>query len=117
MHRVCVDPGLLSATRLTLPKAVAHYIATVLRLRPGDEIGVFDGTGREGCVRLTSVSSASVQGEVVAIMPQQPALTPLVFGQALPKHPKMDFIVEKCSELGLTTLVPLYTVQNVQTIK
>jgi 16S rRNA (uracil1498-N3)-methyltransferase len=35
--------------------------------------------------------------------------TPLILGQALPKGLKMDLIIEKCSELGLTTLVPLYT--------
>jgi 16S rRNA (uracil1498-N3)-methyltransferase len=38
---------------------------------------------------------------------------PFILGQALPKGGKMDLIVEKCSELGLTTLVPLYTDRTV----
>ena len=39
--------------------------------------------------------------------------TPFILGQALPKGTKMDLIVEKCSELGLTILVPLYTERTV----
>lgn len=113
MHRVCVTTAIGLATILTLPPSVSHHVVTVLRLRPGDEISVFDGTGRECCLRLTSVSAASVQGEVMAFLPEKPQLTPLILGQALPKNPKMDLIVEKCSELGLTTLVPLYTERTV----
>jgi 16S rRNA (uracil1498-N3)-methyltransferase len=59
------------------------------------------------------VAPTSVQGEVIAVLPATPLLTPLILGQALPKHAKMDLIIEKCSELGLTTLVPLYTARTV----
>lgn len=113
MHRVCVTTTIGAATILTLPPAASHHVGTVLRLRPGDEISVFDGSGHECCLRLTSVSAARVQGEVMAFVPEKPKLTPLILGQALPKNPKMDLIVEKCSELGLTTLVPLYTERTI----
>jgi len=86
----------------------------VLRLRVGDEITAFDGTGQECLVRLTSVAATHVQGERLAFLtPTTRVSKPLILGQALPKGQKMDLIVEKCSELGLTTLVPLHTERTV----
>ena len=110
IHRVCVPPETLRQSTITLSPSVAHYIRHVLRLRVGDEITAFDGTGQECLVRLTSVAATHVQGERLALLaPTMLAPKPLILGQALPKGPKMDLIVEKCSELGLTTLVPLHT--------
>jgi len=97
-----------------LPPAVTHYIIHVLRLRVGDELGVFDGTGEEYQLRLTRVSPTHVQGAKVALLATAaPELRPFILGQAVPKGQKMDLIVEKCSEIGLTTLVPLYTDRTV----
>lgn len=114
MHRVCVPPGTLDQPTVTLPLAVAHHVTHVLRLRVGDELGVFDGTGQEYRLRLSRVSPAQVQGERVALLATATSRpTPFILGQAVPKGPKMDLIIEKCSELGLTTLVPLYTERTV----
>src|SRR6266446_1689258 len=114
IHRVCVPPDTLVQPTITLPSSVAHYVMHVLRLRVGDEITAFDGTGQECLVRLTSVCATQVQGERVAWLSTiRLAPKACILGQALPKGTKMDLIVEKCSELGLTTLVPLYTDRTV----
>ena len=114
LYRVCVSPETLRQPTITLPSSIAHYIRHVLRLRVGDEITAFDGTGQECLVRLTSVAETHVQGEKLALLaPTVRTPKPLILGQALPKGPKMDLIVEKCSELGLTTLVPLHTERTV----
>ena len=114
IHRVCVPPETLRQPTITLPPSIAHYIRHVLRLRVGDEITVFDGTGQECLVRLTSMTATHVQGERLGLLaPTRLAPKPLILGQALPKGSKMDLIVEKCSELGLTTLVPLHTERTV----
>jgi 16S rRNA (uracil1498-N3)-methyltransferase len=112
--RVRIAPGMRQGDMITLPKAEAHYVADVLRLRVGDEISAFDGRAQEYRLRLTTVSSTVVQGQVVASRTRATVSPkPLVLGQAVPKGAKMDLIVEKCSELGLTTLVPLYTERTV----
>src|SRR5215471_12509761 len=114
MHRVCVPPGALDQPTVILPPSVAHYVMHVLRLRVGDELGAFDGTGQECRLRVTSISPTHVQAERIALLATAaPSPTPFILGQALPKGTKMDLIVEKCSELGLTTLVPLYTDRTV----
>src|SRR5262245_65717909 len=102
LHRVCVPPETLRQSTITLSSSIAHYIRHVLRLRVGDEIIAFDGTGQEYLVRLTSMAATHVQGERLALLaPTMLTPKPLILGQALPKGPKMDLIVEKCSELGL----------------
>ena len=114
IHRVCVPPETLRQSTITLSPSIAHYVRHVLRLRVGDEIIAFDGTGQECLLRLTHVSATHVQGERVALLATARfAPKPFILGQALPKGAKMDLIVEKCSELGLTTLVPLHTERTV----
>jgi 16S rRNA (uracil1498-N3)-methyltransferase len=114
VYRVRIAPGVQQGDVVTLPKAEAHYVAHVLRLRAGDELSAFDGVAQKYRLRLTTVSSTAVQGQVVASQHGTVASPkPLILGQAVPKGTKMDLIVEKCSELGLTTLVPLYTKRTV----
>ncbi len=110
MHRAYVPPGTLDDSVISLSDDKAHYIARVLRLRVGDQIGLFDGSGQECLVRLTRVSADLVQGERVTLLAPLPSCKKVVvLGQGLPQGAKMDWIVEKCSELGLSALVPLHT--------
>jgi len=100
---------------VTFAPSEARYAARVLRLRVGDEVTAFDGHGGEWHLRLLTVAPDLVQGELITTVAitSAPSL-PLILGQALPnKSSKMDFIVEKGSELGLTTLTPLYTERTV----
>lgn len=80
----------------------------------GDEICAFDGQGRECRLRVTGVLPHEVRGERLAWLENE-ATAPqaLALGHALPKGAKLDLIIEKCSELGLTTLVPLFTARTV----
>lgn len=114
MRRIRLDANLHNGSSITLPAAEAHYIARVIRLQEGDTIAAFDGSGQEWHLRLTTVSGRHVEADIIASQQSDPtAITPVILGQAFPKSTKMDLIVEKCSELGLTTLVPLYTERTV----
>lgn len=95
---------------ITLPAAEAHHLNRVLRLQVGDTIVAFDGAGSEWHLQLTRVADQHVQARVLSSHHAKAIVsTSIILGQAVPKSTKMDLIVEKCSELGLTTLVPLYT--------
>jgi 16S rRNA (uracil1498-N3)-methyltransferase len=100
---------------VTFAPSEARYVARVLRLRVGDEVAAFDGHGGEWSLRLIAVAPDRVQGQLISAMATADApRLPLILGQALPnKSSKMDLIVEKGSELGLTTLAPLYTERTV----
>lgn len=110
MHRLYVAPEILDESVISLPRGASHHVANVLRLRVGDRIGLFDGSGREYLVCLTRVSAGHVGGERQTLLAASSTrIDDVVLGQGLPQGAKMDWIVEKCSELGLSTLVPLHT--------
>ena len=110
MHRLYVAPEILDELAITLPLGASHHVANVLRLRAGDHIGLFDGSGREYLVCLRGVSARHVWGERQDLLSKASArIDDLVLGQGLAQGAKMDWIIEKCSELGVSTLVPLHT--------
>jgi 16S rRNA (uracil1498-N3)-methyltransferase len=103
MHRLYVPPGQLAgAPRVKLTVDQSRHVVTVLRLAPGAEIEVFDGVG--GRFR------AVLAGQGLEIGPRLPAdgrKTDVVLVQALAKGEKMDLVVQKATELGVTRIVPL----------
>lgn len=88
---------------------VAH-ITRVLRLTPGNRITVTAGEGRDYQVELTEVQKNAVLGRIIQSMEvnREPALE-VVLVQGLPKGDKMDLIVQKCTELGVSRVVPVET--------
>src|SRR5262249_26340181 len=104
----------LRQSTITLSPSVAHYLRHVLRLRVGDEIIAFDGTGQECLVRLTSVAATHVQGERLALLaPTGLATKPLILGHAVAKGQKRALIVKKASKLARKTLGPLHRERTV----
>ncbi|MGE0625178.1 MAG: 16S rRNA (uracil(1498)-N(3))-methyltransferase [Pseudomonadales bacterium] len=106
-HRLCLpalaavaEPG--TGTAVTLSSEQAHYLGRVLRLKPGEEVGLFDGRGREWGARLVSISSREASAEIVCLTRSEPAPEPLVLVQAWLKGSAMDTVVQKAVELGVT---------------
>jgi len=104
----------LDGTGLTLDEGEAHYLVHVLRLKPGDRLVVFNGNGTE---RDASVESLQRRGAMLALAAVRPLLPEssldLTLIQALAKSDAMDLIVQKATELGVRTLVPVYTEHSV----
>jgi 16S rRNA (uracil1498-N3)-methyltransferase len=100
----------LSGDKLALDEREAHYLGHVLRLERGDELVAFNGLGTE---RLASVSGLQRRGAELELRETLDALVEprleLTLVQALPKSDAMDFIVQKATELGARTIVPVHT--------
>lgn len=117
--RFYIDPGRFEpgqesdgypgpGTRVRIVGGDAHHIRDVLRLRARDVIVVFDGRGCDYRVELDRVGPESVDGHVVEVLPTQTEpSTRVTLVQCLPKGSRMDYIVEKCSELGVACFVPV----------
>ncbi|MBI4574260.1 MAG: 16S rRNA (uracil(1498)-N(3))-methyltransferase [candidate division NC10 bacterium] len=88
--------------------AQAHQLTEVLRLRPGDQVSVFDGTGREIIAILAAAmrrrATARILGEAPALASPRLAVT---LAQVVPRGAAMDLIVAKATELGVARIVPL----------
>ncbi len=110
LHRFFVPPGSLRETDIALHGEVAHQIARVLRLRVGEEIVLLEGDGRELQVRLCTVDGREVRGEVVIsrAVRGEPALR-LTLYQALLARERFEHVLQKGTEVGVSTFVPVRT--------
>jgi 16S rRNA (uracil1498-N3)-methyltransferase len=98
---------LQTGTEIELPESVARHIL-VLRMRPGDEISVFNGEGGEHLAVLSEVEKRSSRALLKHFSPREAELPfAVTIAQALPEGSKMDWIVEKCVELGAAGIQPL----------
>ncbi|PIQ95760.1 MAG: 16S rRNA (uracil(1498)-N(3))-methyltransferase [Nitrospinae bacterium CG11_big_fil_rev_8_21_14_0_20_56_8] len=114
MRRFYVPPENFSADRVVLSGEDVHHIRSVLRLRAGDPICVFDGQGRRYQVQLTEVSRKEVAGVVVN---QEPARleSPVAIhlGLALLKGGRFEEVMRQAVQLGVKTIHPLQTERTV----
>ncbi len=108
-HRFLVPPEAVQGDRVVLPPEEARHAATVLRLRPGERVVVFDGRGEEREVELTTVSPRAVAGRVVATRHGVRPSVQLTLVQGVPKGIKMDVIVRMGTEIGVERFVPVLT--------
>ncbi len=111
-RRFYVAPGALDAASIVFVPREARHIATVLRLRAGARVVVFDGR-READVELHTVGEAGVTARLVG--PVRVARRPVevTLLQGVARGPKMDLIVRMGTELGLSAIVPVLTVRSV----
>ncbi len=100
------EPG----TRLALDAEASHRILRVLRLAPGAEVVLFDGSGIEARARLASLDPAGVDLE---ILERRPGLPPsplrVTLVQGLARGERMDYSIQKAVELGVAAIQPLLT--------
>jgi 16S rRNA (uracil1498-N3)-methyltransferase len=103
-------PPLHANTKFELPEAAAHHASRVLRLRVNDEVRVFDGVGNELHGRICEIEGKKVVLEklqVCTVNRESPLNIVLV--QALCSSEKMDWVIQKATELGATEIQPVQT--------
>lgn len=91
-----------------------QHISNVLRLVPGNIITVLDGQGKGYRAKLDKVRKKQVECTILeefAAAGEPPLRITIV--QGLPKGDKMEMIIQKCTELGITAVVPLCTERSV----
>ena len=96
---------------VTLETDEARHLREVLRLKPGDEVYVFDGAGREfHCAIESSRRDSAVVKILEEVEPSRPESTlQLTLAVALLKSDKFDLVVQKATELGVVRLIPMMT--------
>ncbi|MEX0701724.1 MAG: RsmE family RNA methyltransferase [Planctomycetales bacterium] len=113
MHRFYVPPP-LSRGLVTLDGPEAHHLIHVLRARPGQRVGLFDGTGTEAVAGIVAVRRRTAELEVPDVRQVPPTTGPLLtIAAAVPKGERLRFLVEKLTELGVERLALLETERGV----
>jgi 16S rRNA (uracil1498-N3)-methyltransferase len=105
-HAVALAPDQLCV----LTEKTSHHMATVLRLISGDRCHLFDGCGTEALCEIVSLTKKCVTVKVLQMI--NPKTQPTLhthLAQALCKGDKMEWIIQKACELGVSEITPLIT--------
>jgi len=114
LTRVFVDGALTPGSIVDLARDTGSHLAKVLRARSGDELILFNGDGREFAGVIEAVRGSRVSASIGAarsIDRESPFRLTLV--QCVPRGDRMDFIVQKATELGVGCIVPVLSQRSV----
>ncbi|WP_146910452.1 16S rRNA (uracil(1498)-N(3))-methyltransferase [Arenimonas daejeonensis] len=108
--RCFVDQPLATGQVIALPEDASTHLLRVLRLAPGDEVVLFNGDGHDYGARLLSAAKRGAEAEVHS---RQDAgnESPLhiTLAQGIARGEKMDLVLQKATELGVTAFAPVVT--------
>jgi 16S rRNA (uracil1498-N3)-methyltransferase len=114
LTRVHVPGPLTSGNRQTIEGDAANHITRVLRLEQGDPLTVFDGRGGEYAARIEAIRKGAVVVEVQERSPsERESPLSLTLAQGVSRGERMDWVVQKATELGVTRIIPLLTERTV----
>lgn len=113
MHRFFV-PSVSCSEEFSLNQDDAKKISRVLKLGPGDEIFLWDESGKEYLAQITRMNQHSVYVRVVdERFPEVESLLRVILVQGIPKGDKMEFVIQKTTELGVWGILPVITERTV----
>ncbi|NLA58618.1 MAG: 16S rRNA (uracil(1498)-N(3))-methyltransferase [Firmicutes bacterium] len=112
--RFFVEPDQIVGDMVTIQGEELAHLARVLRLGPGDAVTICDGTGMEyyGILEevLPDAAAARIRERIVS--PGEPR-TRITLVQGLPKADKMDLIIKKGTEVGISQFIPVITERTI----
>ena len=118
MPHFFVSPEDIKGNEVLITGGEARHIITVLRKRKGDKIDIFDGYGNEFRVRILEIDRPTglprVKGEIInqKIRKTEPKLRITLF-QSIPKGNRLQFIIQKSTEVGISEIVPITTERTI----
>ena len=115
--RCYVPPADWSNEIIVLSHDEAHHAAHVLRAKVGQPVKVFDGRGREGVTEIQELKRGRVTLKMVHQSTKAKPRVALTLVQALTREQKLDFILQKATELGVGTIVPVQTEHAIARIR
>jgi 16S rRNA (uracil1498-N3)-methyltransferase len=108
--RLFVSGQLINGGELSLEGDRARYLGRVLRLTVGDEISVFNGEGGEWSTRIDAMTKSTVTlGIGVQSDPGTESALKIHLVQGISRGERMDFVVQKATELGVKRITPVLT--------
>jgi 16S rRNA (uracil1498-N3)-methyltransferase len=111
--RLVIEIPLHASGDILLERDQAHYLSNVLRLQQGDALQVFNGRDGEWLAYLTQVSKKSVSLRCERRLSEVKVPPDIDFLFAPLKHVRLDYLVQKATELGVRRLRPVITARTI----
>ena len=115
--RFFISPEQVIDQHITISNEDVRHIVTVLRMKTGEELLLCDGQGAEYRATIDQIGKAEVRTSIVSRSTQDLRHPRITLCQGLPKSDKMDWIVQKATELGAAEIVPLVTERTIVKVK
>ncbi|MBN2467786.1 MAG: 16S rRNA (uracil(1498)-N(3))-methyltransferase [Deltaproteobacteria bacterium] len=116
MHRLFVPPEEIESNKIIINGEPLKKIRAVLRLKPHDQLCIFDGRGHEYVSQIISLSTREAELKIITKQyPDRESAFEVHVGQAVPKSDKMKFVIQKAVELGAYEFHPFYSSRTVPT--
>src|SRR5207237_4877835 len=114
LHRFCVEAACLRVERVRVEGAVARRVTRVLRLAAGDRVTLFCGDGEEHEAAIVAVAERCLELQITATRrPEVENRCKLEFGLALLKGEKLEWTLQKLTELGVARICFVVTERQV----
>jgi 16S rRNA (uracil1498-N3)-methyltransferase len=109
-----IAPEAITPPSIRISGPLLHHLRESLRLHRGESLTLTDQQGTRYHVEVTDITSQAIHTRIVNREAAPPRVTPqIVLGQALLKGEKMDWVLQKATELGVDAIVPLETHNSV----
>jgi len=110
MHRIFLNESSLLKRPVVIEHEKAHYLFSVLRCRAGDRLIVTDEKGKSYTAQILTASKKEVTADITGdhVIKTESGLS-ITLLQGLLKGEKMDFVIQKTTELGVSALIPVIT--------
>ena len=109
MRRFFIEPGAVSGKEAILTGPEVKHIRQVLRLEPGSQVSLFDGTGTIFLAKLKEISKSRVVASVIEKKQHLERPPFLHLAQGLIKKKNMELITQKATELGVASIRPFHS--------
>jgi 16S rRNA (uracil1498-N3)-methyltransferase len=106
-----LNPG---GSRVTLEGAEHRHLARAARVKEGDQVWLFDGGGSRVLARVESVKKDRTVVQILERADAEASGVRLVLAQGLLQAKKMEFILQKASEIGISDFIPLETARSLK---
>lgn len=108
--RIYYSETLQINTEISLTDNAANHVAKVLRRQVGDELRIFNGDGCEYLAKIMAINKRDVAVKIETLIENnQESPVQIHLQQAVARAEKMDWVVQKATELGVATITPLIT--------
>ena len=114
MHRFFIQAENIKRNTARISGSDINHIKNVLRLNPGDDLELFDGTGNVYAAKIKKIDKKEVVCEIASYRESksEPHVQVTII-QCLPKGPKINLIIQKLTEIGVYKIIPAISERSI----
>ena len=113
MPNIFVQPDVISDRNICVTGDNHHHLSKVLRMKAGDKVTVSDNEKHKYITEISTINRSQIDCKILETIDITPPKQRIVLAQAIIKGERMEWIIQKATELGVTEITPLSTERTV----